>query len=265
MAAAQVPRLFAREVASITWALGRCRNLLPQGSSSSSSSNAGRDAATQQLVRQLMQRLRHGGGRLLYQGATGAEVAKMLHGLARLKLGRPLQGSVQDLCNFVQRHPERMHAKELAAAAWALAKLRVSGEAVSGALGVISEQAVQRKVWLRPVSICSLATAWAQLGRSEDTQLLEALAEVRTGSWSREGNGECYNSSSSSTALNRAVRVVLCLQILCNAHPFIAVLASRTWTWAAQACAYVKPPTRHTEVQAKDTCPHSVLSPYAFF
>jgi hypothetical protein len=73
-----------------------------------------------------------------------------------------------------------MHAKELAAAAWALAKLKVQGEAVSGALNVIKEQAVQRKVWLRPVSICSLATAWAHLGRSDDVQLLEALAEVRT-------------------------------------------------------------------------------------
>jgi hypothetical protein len=184
MAAVQVPRLFAREVASITWALGRCRNLLPQGNSShnrpnnSSSSSTHLNAATKQLVGQLMRRLRQDGGRLLYQGASGAEVAKLLHGLARLKLGQPLKSSVQDLCRFVQRQPERMHAKELAAAAWALAKLRVDGAAVSGALDVISEQAVQRKLWLRPISICSLATAWAQLDRRHDTLLLDALAEV---------------------------------------------------------------------------------------
>jgi hypothetical protein len=187
MAAVQVPRLFAREVASITWALGRCRNLLPQvnsrNSHPSSSSSTHLNAATKQLVGELMRRLRADGGRLLYQGASGAEVAKLLHGLARLKLGQPLKRSVQDLCMFVQRQPERMHAKELAAAAWALAKLGVGGEAVSGALDVISEQAVQRKLWLRPVSICSLATAWAQLGRRDDTQLLDALAEV---SWASQ-------------------------------------------------------------------------------
>jgi hypothetical protein len=196
MAAVQVPRLFAREVASITWALGRCRNLLPQGNSRPSDSSSHQqqqqqqqpqqhlNAATKQLVGELMRRLHADGGRLLYQGASGAEVAKSLHGLARLKLGQPQKRSVQDLCMFVQRQPERMHAKELAAAAWALAKLGVRGEAVSGALAVISEQAVQRKLWLRPVSICSLATAWAQLGRRDDTQLLDALAEV---SWWRGG------------------------------------------------------------------------------
>ncbi|KAF6266778.1 hypothetical protein COO60DRAFT_13571 [Scenedesmus sp. NREL 46B-D3] len=184
MAAAQVPRMFAREVASVTWALGRCRNLLPQGSSrpsssSSSSSSNGTclNSTTLQLVRQLMLRLHQGGSRLLYQGASGAEVAKLLHGMARLRLTWPVRRSVRELCVFVQRHPERMHAKELAAAAWALSKLPVEGEAVSGALAVISEQAVQRKLWLRPVSICSLATAWARLGRSDDMQLLDALAE----------------------------------------------------------------------------------------
>ncbi|WIA08968.1 hypothetical protein OEZ85_008383 [Tetradesmus obliquus] len=191
MAAAQVPRLFAREVASITWALGRCRSLLPQGSSSrgkpssksskssKSSSSTGLDAGTKQLVGQLMQRLRHGGGRLLYQGANGADVAKVLHGLARLGLGPVQHSSVKELCMFVQRHPERMHAKELAAAAWALAKMRGQAQdaVVRRALSVISKQAVQRSVWLRPVSICSLATAWAQLGRGDDTALLGALAE----------------------------------------------------------------------------------------
>lgn len=163
--------MFPREVASITWALGRCRRLLPGAS--------GHNPATRELVAALLARLGKDGGRMLYQAASGAEVAKLLHGLARLKLGKPMQRSVKELCMFVQRQPERLHAKELAAAAWALAKMRLPGPAVAGALDTISRAAVERRLYLRPVSICSLATACAHTGRRRDEQLLATLTEVR--------------------------------------------------------------------------------------
>lgn len=161
----QVPRMFAREVASITWSLGQLRGLLP---------DRGRDADTRQLIRSMSQRINEGDGRLLYQAATGAEVAKMLHGMALL--GYKDSSVVVQLCRFIRNEPDRMHAKELAAAAWALARMRREHPMITAALNSISKKAVELKLYMRPTSICSMLTGFAHLNR-RDEPLLAALTE----------------------------------------------------------------------------------------
>lgn len=159
--------MFAREVASITWSLGRLRNLLPQ---------RGHDTATRQLLKKMVQRISKDNSRLLYQGATGAEVAKLLHGMA--KLGHDNDKTVNSLCRFIKNQPNRFHAKELAAAAWAIARLGHRGDSAAAALDAISSKAAELRLYLRPAHMCSLLTAAARMYR-RDEQLLSAITQVQ--------------------------------------------------------------------------------------
>lgn len=52
---AQVPRMYVREVATVTWALGRCRALLPQGNP--------HNTTTAELVRKMMEHVNKDNGR----------------------------------------------------------------------------------------------------------------------------------------------------------------------------------------------------------
>lgn len=159
--------MFAREVASITWSIGRLRGLLP---------SRGRDQTTKQLISSMLQRVSKDNCRLLYQGASGAEVAKLLHGMANV--GHTDAAAVKQLCRFISKQPQRMHAKELAAAAWALARMESEGPDTAAALDAISAAAVDLRLYMRPASICSLLTAAARRNwRNEE--LLTVLTEVR--------------------------------------------------------------------------------------
>eukprot|EP00878_Enallax_costatus_P016162 GHUV01016952.1.p1 GENE.GHUV01016952.1~~GHUV01016952.1.p1 ORF type:complete len:762 (+),score=276.11 GHUV01016952.1:6674-8959(+) len=161
----QVPRMFAREMASVTWSLGRLRNLLPQH---------GRDTATRELLNSMVKRISKDNSRLLYQGATGAEIAKLLHGMARLGYGN--NATVNRLCRFIRNQPGRFHAKELAAVAWALERLKCKGADAAAALDAISSKAVELRLYMRPAHMCSLLTAAARMHR-RDEQLLSVITE----------------------------------------------------------------------------------------
>lgn len=108
-------------------------------------------------------------------------MAQLLHGLARLKLGGARHSNLKHLCNFVVKQPQRLHINEVAAAAWALAKIspaaKDSSKQIAAALEALSRQALELRLFLRPVSMSSLLTACAHL-QHRDPQLLAAICEV---------------------------------------------------------------------------------------
>jgi hypothetical protein len=110
-------------------------------------------------------------------------VAQLLHGLARLKLGSISHSNLQHLCRIVIKQPQRLQIKEVAAAAWALAKINPaaghSSRQVAAAVEALSQQAVVQRLFLRPVSMTSLLTACVHL-KHKDKELLAAICEVRS-------------------------------------------------------------------------------------
>lgn len=188
-AAAMVPRMYAPQVSSITYALARCKNLLPGGAANST---------TQQLLDSMLTRVTQDQARLLWQGATGTSIKQLLHGLSRMGYSPISSGSsaasaastaTKQLCRIIAKDPSRLQVRELATAAWALAKTskKVSGQRhvaniapnshVAAALDAISAEVVARKPWLRPDSMTGLLTAAVWLGR-KDEALLASVCEV---------------------------------------------------------------------------------------
>jgi hypothetical protein len=157
--------------------------LLPSGTANS---------ATQRLLDSMLTRLSKDNGRLLWQGATGPSITQLLHGLARMGYSPASSGSsaagaaaitTQQLCRIIAKEPSRLQMRELATAAWSLARMsrRRSGllhdSLQAAALDAISAEVVARRLWLRPHSMTGLLTAAAWLQR-KDGALLAAVCEV---------------------------------------------------------------------------------------
>jgi hypothetical protein len=191
--------MFASQVSSITYALSRCSSLLPGGSTA--------NKTTQQLLDAMLARMTKDHSRLLWQGADGSSITYLLHGLSRMGYSPhagedPASSSsssssvgtsgsaaaaalhtTQQLCKMIIKNPDRLQMRELATSAWALARIsrNVSdvrkSTATAAALDAISQQVVERKLWLRPTSMTGLLTAAAWMGRRDDA-MLDAICEV---------------------------------------------------------------------------------------
>jgi hypothetical protein len=202
--------MYAPQVSSITYALSRCSSLMSRGSST--------NPTTQQLLDTMLTRLTKDQSRLLWQGADGAALTRLLHGLSLMgytpssdtssssgssvtpsssgssggsSAASSAKLATQQLCKIIAKDPSRLQMRELAKAAWALARISrkrpglLHAPSTAAAMDAISGEVVARKVWLRPVSMTGVLTAAAWLGR-RDEALLAAVCEVRArggGQW----------------------------------------------------------------------------------
>lgn len=186
-AASLVPRMFAGQVSSITYALARCSSLMPGGTAA--------NTTTQHLLDTMLARVTKDQGRLLWQGAHGPAIKNLLHGIARLgyspssstssrSAAAAASQATQQLCRIIAQDPSRLHVRELATAAWSLARISrnrpglLDAPSTAAALDAISGEVVARKLYLRPPSMTGLLIALAWLKR-RDEALLAAVAEVR--------------------------------------------------------------------------------------